>query len=976
MDKERLYDENLALKSKVNSLSEDNILLRTRISQLERDLCKKELLSDPKTPTDKSGSKNLHFITNLKQTVKELRTLIQNRDSELSSLKKTTKNTKVIELEAENQALVDECTRLRHHLEEILKQQGIGINDLSEMQEEHYQKTLMFSNIQKQNADLSYSLAEAKDEIKRLRDKASDTDKNKKKRLSPKKSEINALKAEIQNLRQQAEKESRDSLTKELEFKSDIDKLKKMNQEYHYRMQTYEVKIKDQMVHIEQYKAQNLILQNEIEDSNEHKRQAQDGPLDMSNRRVENPPKLFKMIYNLINKKRMLLVVFLSLLDRNNNGYVETNEFIARMKAHGQKVKRKHVVEVIELVTGQNTSLLHLRSIEKVFEQYQYSLSPLSESSDEEIISKKHQKAGNLDEIKPVDVLELKTKISEAKQPIAELNKFEKREFMQQYGRAIKETVKEEILNEGSIKTIDHSLKDIIVVQQESEQTLQRVLQNSITQLPIETQHSNQQLLTKTSSPIPHLHVETQASTINKVDHSIIKSSDSNSTIKSINQSITVDEKSSTREKSLDKLIDPELPTIKTQEIIHIYKHIALQMQLNRNPKSELMTILFGASLDNRSLTKQDIIDVFSRDPLTIANDPKFEKFCQYLVEPSQDHIKQSEFQDLKSLISEIGKKIHKDLADWPVYTKENEEYFDERISGIINANLDTLMDSCIKLDSENSGAITIADFSRVLIANSIEIDSDVLDYMKLLFYSSNLKLDEVPYRKFLDAYKEKDEDEYEEDYEGGDTERNDEERARIMRHIFEMISNSMKNKHLNVQDVFQYSRKGLITLENFTRALQRLELESIDKDFILIIFQSLQYEEAAETCIHVDDLEEIMEHYGITLDNIQKIDEKNEFSTEENKSEDSSMREMIETLSKSSLKQISIAKEASEKVSDAESYGFIETDRKIEYEIESDKSRDLEESAVNLSKPEIDSNPEYSEEEYENYSECDSSET
>jgi len=62
-----------------------------------------------------------HLTLNLKRKIKELQSEIAVKDEENDKLKKNIKNTKIAEMEVEMKMYMDECTRLRHQLEEVIK---------------------------------------------------------------------------------------------------------------------------------------------------------------------------------------------------------------------------------------------------------------------------------------------------------------------------------------------------------------------------------------------------------------------------------------------------------------------------------------------------------------------------------------------------------------------------------------------------------------------------------------------------------------------------------------------------------------------------------------------------------------------------------------------------------------------------------------------------------------------------------------
>jgi hypothetical protein len=58
---------------------------------------------------------------NLKRKIKDLQMNASNKTEEIEALKRNIKSTKITEIEIEMKMYMDECTRLRHQLEEVIK---------------------------------------------------------------------------------------------------------------------------------------------------------------------------------------------------------------------------------------------------------------------------------------------------------------------------------------------------------------------------------------------------------------------------------------------------------------------------------------------------------------------------------------------------------------------------------------------------------------------------------------------------------------------------------------------------------------------------------------------------------------------------------------------------------------------------------------------------------------------------------------
>jgi hypothetical protein len=76
-------------------------------------------------PASKRGSnmkgESTHLVINLKRKIKELLAQQAAKNEEIERHKRNIKNTKLAEVETEMKVYMEECARLRHQLEEVIK---------------------------------------------------------------------------------------------------------------------------------------------------------------------------------------------------------------------------------------------------------------------------------------------------------------------------------------------------------------------------------------------------------------------------------------------------------------------------------------------------------------------------------------------------------------------------------------------------------------------------------------------------------------------------------------------------------------------------------------------------------------------------------------------------------------------------------------------------------------------------------------
>ena len=188
LERERLYDDNLKQKITSNFLKDENVKLKTKCHILEADLSKKEKIIDdlllqqdpfgipaPLTQNLKlSGKSKLdgHLATNLKRKIRDLQVLVQAKNDESEQLKRNIKSTKISEIEMEIKQYIDECTRLRHQLEEVIKSKDTFADpqELKAIEERFQQQEMLVNSLRNENNQLAQAYSKKEDENRQYRD--------------------------------------------------------------------------------------------------------------------------------------------------------------------------------------------------------------------------------------------------------------------------------------------------------------------------------------------------------------------------------------------------------------------------------------------------------------------------------------------------------------------------------------------------------------------------------------------------------------------------------------------------------------------------------------------------------------------------------------------------------------------------------------------------------------------------------------
>ena len=167
-DQERLREEGLSLKMENNSYREENLRLKTKLNQLEREIAKRdEVLDQLRSEAGERhyyvAVKQLHLVTSLKQTVKDLKTELKAKDEEILQMKKSAKQTQIAELEVEIETYITECTRLKKLI--IDSQRPFSRGKTASTADQ----TLLITKLNKEKLALEKNLQTAQLEIAKLR---------------------------------------------------------------------------------------------------------------------------------------------------------------------------------------------------------------------------------------------------------------------------------------------------------------------------------------------------------------------------------------------------------------------------------------------------------------------------------------------------------------------------------------------------------------------------------------------------------------------------------------------------------------------------------------------------------------------------------------------------------------------------------------------------------------------------------------
>ena len=243
--KEDLYNEAINAKQAYNKYYDENTKLKTKIHQAERELDKKnkliqtlaqQLNTQPGANFSKLRARptSSHLISALKNQAKEIKANLIARENELKKLSKSLKITEVQEMDVEMKMFSDECTRLKHIIEEISREKSDqnNANEIAQVEKEMYQQSVLINNLKQENQELANSIQKKEGEKNKIKDLESKTTKleNESKENAKNKKIIKESKEKIAQLRNELVELQKNSKEKAIYIEGQ-DKLKEVTKQ-------------------------------------------------------------------------------------------------------------------------------------------------------------------------------------------------------------------------------------------------------------------------------------------------------------------------------------------------------------------------------------------------------------------------------------------------------------------------------------------------------------------------------------------------------------------------------------------------------------------------------------------------------------------------------------------------------------------------------------------------------------------------
>jgi hypothetical protein len=186
----------------------------------------------------------------------------------------------------------------------------------------------------------------------------------------------------------------------------------------------------------------------------------------------------------------------------------------------------------------------------------------------------------------------------------------------------------------------------------------------------------------------------------------------------------------------LQKLRPADLITY--QDVKETILHLSYRLQVRRYEFEQISALFFP---ETRLYYQIEVYGALQQEPV-LFTDIQAEVFTKFL------------FGSCEALMNEeCSARIIELIDPWQVLTEQEETQYDQELKKIVQDLGDKLLASFEAKDSVNTGFISFENFCEVLNSFQVQIDSTMVQYLTLLFYTDQFEFNLVPYKNFYQAY-------------------------------------------------------------------------------------------------------------------------------------------------------------------------------------------------------------------------------
>ena len=810
IDKEQLYEENISLKKQSNLMNSDITKLKARICHLEAELnklLKESLDRDYKNPKSVVKEMKIKYL--------DLKRELEVKNAENLDLKKNLKNSKIQEIESENQALNQECIRLKRLIQDV--NQGKPANKT---------EVLLPKPGGAYKSQRDGALLKRKEKthlIKKLHARINDLEKYLKRSYDGAafKKFINddiALSKDFEQVRLQLENE-----------------IKRKTEE-----------IRDLAWKMEEWKKKAEEIDKKLSEKNREMREMKEFVEKNINYRRRFPPKLFRILNFLVYKEN--ITVEKLLLSLFMNELVTLDHFYEKTKELYPKMKKNAISDVKGFISKENK--ISLKKLQDWFNQFIYELDEeLSEdesSENFEILSTRKEIYTQTEDVESVKISEkssqdsnkttqsvnlLTSKLANSKNPSEKILPFTDTLELE-----LNQTSKDEGLN------LD------FMIEKESPQFAsppkpEPVAPHSQTSI---TAGDDEQLLKFEMISSPVLPQQSSSLTLPQKPEasSIIPGPDkpfppaSNKIPDAVKPNPILDTLTTT---SIKPLQSPSNSSQKPNENLQrLLKHFLFKLQINNIPRGQVIPHVFPGTPSNHLLNPSDFelklqSNSFSfpdRDSRTLSN-----FFFNHQA------ISQASFDD----------KILEVFEDWEVLQPNETLQAEEELFKFFSLNAGKIDKELRELDKGSKGFVSFKQFFMSLEKSRIDFPVKILNYFQLECYKIDYQLERVPYvvllERFINMEKSK--------------EKANEIKDRTIEHYIKALADRVVRNNIQPKILFGSNEFGMISPDNFIQGLHKIGFGDVSHEDLNILIDELSSAKSEEHFIKLSTLESLIRLYG-----------------------------------------------------------------------------------------------------------------
>jgi hypothetical protein len=284
--------------------------------------------------------------------------------------------------------------------------------------------------------------------------------------------------------------------------------------------------------------------------------------------------------------------------------------------------------------------------------------------------------------------------------------------------------------------------------------------------------------------------------------------------------------------------------SVDREVLFKMWEKISMSLQINRLSRDEFLNFLPDP------LTPSSLSQVLSSEPFNFK--PEQSKVCCEALFTSLSS------DPSPNLSERITSLFNQNIEDWQIFSQDQEDDFNSDLARIVEKNKSEIFERCQKFDKDSKETVTLNEFKSIL-NDFADVPEVLWNYCRLLFYSCNEELDQVPYVYFLDNYGK-------EEAENSSSDEDDQKIASIVRKYIEKIAEKLIEDRLSVKNAFLHTA-GFISPEQFKDSLEKLGITKVPHQDFELMMQALQDEDSDEACILIDELEDILANYGVVAE-------------------------------------------------------------------------------------------------------------